>query len=447
MKASKRGDGNVVGGGFLTSVMALVLGVVLVQGMPLAQAQTFTLLHQFTGNADGGGPYSSLVMDRGGNLYGNAAYGGNLACRNFQGDGCGVVFKLTRHQSTWLFASLYTFAGGNDGSNPFGPVTIAADGTVYGTTNAGGGGGSCSSELGSGCGTVFRLRPPANRCSSVLCPWGETVLYRFSGGSDGWDPWAGVVVDGANNVYGTTYHGGASTYGTVFELTPSGSGWTKSEIHNFVGGSDGAYPASGLAWDGSGNLYGTTELGGGTGQCGQGGCGTVFQLTPSGSGWNENLLYSFRCGNDGCIPRATPILDSAGNVYGTSSDGFNTVYELSNSNGSWTFSSLYGFDFGGLESFTGTLARDAAGNLYGTTLFGGSSNCTYGCGTVFKLTPGDGGWTYSLLYSFTGRGDGQGPLGGVIVGSDGNLYGTAAEGGLGNNNCEIGCGTVWEITP
>ena len=416
----------------------------LAAGILAVQAQTFTVLHEFTGGSDGSNPYSSLVMDRSGSLYGAAPFGGSQMCETQNGIGCGTVFKLAHKTGGWVFSPLYGFTGYSDGNNPVGSLAIAPDGTIYGTTD-GGGLLNCRDTFGDGCGTVFHLQPPPTFCRSFLCPWDQTVLYQFTGGSNGNDPLAGVVLDGAGNLYGTLYQGGASQLGAAYEVSRSGSGWTESTIHSFAGGADGADPIAGLIFDGSGNLYGTTEFGGSAGTCTAGGCGTVFQLAPSGSGWTLNIIYNFPGSYN--LPLGGLIFDPQGNLYGTFADGVNGVFELTPTNGNWTFTSLYTQDYSGLEAFRSTLARDSAGNLYGTAEYGGDfTNCPHGCGTVYELTPSGDDWIYTQLYAFTGLDDGSLPVGGVVLDGDGNIYGTTYEGGA--HQCgAVGCGVVWEITP
>ena len=203
---------------------------------------------------------------------------------------------------------------------------------------------------------------------------------------------------------------------------------------------DGDYPISGLVFDQAGNLYGTTEYGGASCDC-----GTVFQLTPSGSGWTETVLYSFTYGDDGAFPYGGLIFDNAGNLYGTTEFGLSgngTVFQLTPSGGQWTYTLLYSLMSGqsGLAGPLGTLAIDAGGNLYGTA-FEGGGGCEYGCGTVFKLAPSAGGWAYSLLHEFAGGSDGALPYDGVILDRNGNLYGTASSGGT------RGQGVIFQITP
>jgi uncharacterized repeat protein (TIGR03803 family) len=388
-----------------------------------AQAQTFTVLHNFTNGADGGEPQAGLSMDRVGNLYGTASTGGNTSgvCSYLPNPiGCGTVFKLSRKGSGWVFTPIYTFSG-PDGAHPKARVIIGPDGTLYGTTYGGGGSG-CN---GYGCGTVFNLRPPATACKSALCPWTETVLYSFQGFTDGVQPTFGdLVFDGAGNLYGTTPHGGQGDHGTVYKLTPSNGGWSETVLYRFQGGHDGATPYGGVISDQAGNLWGTTAFGGTYNN------GTIYQLVPSGGGWTENVVYNFRGGDDGANPYAGLIVDQFGNFYGATY-GYNgttpKVYELSPPNGSWTFTALYSFGAG--QGIIGKLAMDAAGNLYGTNY--------YNAPEVFRLTPSNGGWTLTGAWS----GAGTNPCGNVIFDASGNLYTTAQTGGTGT------VGLVFEITP
>ncbi len=416
---------------YLFSALIFALAIVL---DTTGQAQTFQLLHIFTGGQDGYGPSAGLTMDRTGNLYGTAAGGG--------GGGAGTVFKMTHKNGGWLFTPLYSFAGGNDGGNPYARVIFGPDGSLYGTTFAGGG---CSS--GGHCGTVFNLRPSASACKAALCPWTETVLYRFTGGGDGgWPGYGDLTFDQVGNIYGTTQTGGnaacdpPSGCGTVFKLVQSSGGqWTENVLYSFTGLDDGAYPAGSVIFDQSGSLYGTTA------RNGTYGCGTVFELTPSGAGWTERTLYEFNPSQgDGCVSVAALIFDQLGNLYGTNSSGGlqdgGTVFELTpQQDGTWTEAVLYSFTGtpGSNDGPFGGLAVDAAGNLCGTTYGSGA----YLQGNVFKLTPSNGAWEYTSLHDFTGGGDGSQPWGAVVFDSHGNLYGTASSGGANGN------GVVWEITP
>ena len=399
-----------------------------------AVAQTFTVLHNFTDGQDGSVPAVGLVMDAAGNFYGTTWNGGQ---RNCGGGlyGCGAVFKLAHKASGWILTPLYDFAGGSDGSQPYSRVLFGLDGRLYGTTSGG----------QDGFGTVFNLTPLARTPRTSLDPWVETVLHRFSGGGDGSVPHGDPVFDASGNLYGTTYEGGAYGQGAVYKLTRSHGTWTQSVIYSFTGGTDGKWPLGGLIFDQSGNLYGTTSKGG------QYGYGALYALNPSTTGWTENVLHSFAGGNDGTGPVGGLVSDRVGDLYGTTQgDEYitcGTVYKLTPSPSSWTLTNLHVFDCGvDGENPDNGLVFDATGNLYGAAIYGGLSGCFGGCGVVFKLAPGsDGIWSYSLLHEFNG-GDGALPVGSVIVDANGNLYGTAAYGGT--YECSgRGCGVVWEITP
>jgi uncharacterized repeat protein (TIGR03803 family) len=282
-----------------------------------------------------------------------------------------------------------------------------------------------------GVGTVFELTPAGGGT------WTEKVLYSFSG-ADGNGPFGGVIFDAAGNLYGTTIGGGTYLAGTAFELTPAGGGtWTEKGLWSFGNGTDGTSPAAGLIFDAAGNLYGTTQTGGTNGG------GMVFELTPAGGGtWTEKVLYNFGNGTDGEQPAAGLIFDAAGNLYGTTAFGGTsskgTVFELTPAGGgTWTEKVLFRFNVTGGANPQAGLIFDAAGNLYGTTFGGGA----YNLGTLFELTPAGGGtWTEQVLHNFGNGTDGSGPWAGLTFDAAGKLYGTTRYGG------SYGGGTVFRFS-
>jgi uncharacterized repeat protein (TIGR03803 family) len=340
-----------------------------------------------------------------------------------------------RAQAADAYKTLYKFHSVEGPSEPEATLVFDASGNLYGATVDGG-------QYGSG--GVYKLAPNADGS------WTETELYSFTGGSDGSLPNSAVIFDASGNLYSSTFTGGEYRYGVVYELTPNSDGtWTESVLYSFTGGSDGALPGMGEIFDAAGNLYGTTRDGGAYGR------GVVFELTPNSNGtWTENVLYSFRGHKDGATPCfGNLIFDAAGNLYGTTGgwDGGSngTVFELTpNSNGTWTESVLHSFR-GGKDGSraVGALTFDQAGNLYGATYSGG----TYGEGTVFKLTPGSNGkWTKDVIHQFRGKtsGDGSNPYAGVIFDPAGNLHGTTYDGGSGPCSYQgPGCGTVFKLVP
>jgi uncharacterized repeat protein (TIGR03803 family) len=393
--------------------LCLVLFAVI---LPVAHAQTFTVIHNFSGGADGATPDTGLI-DAAGNFYGTAESGGNTGACNRQG--CGVVFKLSPKNSGWVLSSLYAFGGDDDGSAPRTGLTFGPDGALYGTTVNGG---------GQDFGTVYKLQPPTSICHSVVCSWTETILHRFAAGSDGAYPSGGVTFDAAGNLYGTTDGGGGSQFcainqgcGVVYELSPAG-GWNETLLYTFAGGADGQSPEAGLVANSAGDFFGTC-LGGARG-------GFVYELTPSGSGWSKSFIYSFTGGADGYTPIGL-IIDTSGNLYGATTfggpQGGGTVYQLSPSGGGWHYLQLNALMSGNPHLY-GPIARltmDAAGNLYGTTFQGGQHQA----GSVFKLTPAVGTWTYTSLHDFTGGSDGGNPGSRVLLDAQGNVYGAAHFGG------------------
>jgi uncharacterized repeat protein (TIGR03803 family) len=393
---------------------AILLGLAAVP--PSAHGQTFTVLHSFKGGTDGESPVGGVVRDAAGNLYGTTASGGGVTC--FFRDGCGTVFKVN---TTGKETVLYSFTGGADGAIPLAGLIRDAAGNLYGTTEYGGD-LACNSS-GVGCGTVFKVDTTGK----------ETVLYSFTPGADGAaKPFAGVIRDAAGNLYGTTAYGGPSSSGTVFKVDTNGK---ETVLYTFTGGRGGTdgYLPGGVIGDAAGNLYGTTYLGGDF-------YGTVFKLDSTG----KETVYRFRGGTNGEYPVGDLILDKAGNLYGTTENGgtsgFGTVFKL-NTNGKKTV--LYSFTGGADGNLpTAGVIADAAGNLYGTTQYGG----VFFNGTVFKL---DKTGKETVLYSFTDGADGAAPGASLVRDAAGNLYGTAIVSGDSGSLCTIvyGCGVVFKIAP
>jgi uncharacterized repeat protein (TIGR03803 family) len=310
---------------------------------------------------------------------------------------------------------LYSFTGGSDGANPQSRLTFDAAGNLYGTTYSGG--------LW-GYGTVFELSPNGNG------GWNETVLYSFTGGADGANPvWSYVMFDSVGNLYGTAYSGGANGYGVVFELSPVGTSWTETVLYSFAAGADGANPANGLIMDPAGNLYGKTLYG-------AYGDGIVFELSPSGGSWTEQVIYAAETE----ATNAGLTMDAAGNIYGTT---YSTVFELSpNGRGGWNpivIHTFAGAPKDGIDA-EGTPVLDQAGNLYGTTYSGGIGRFGYYYGTIYKLSPGKKGkWREEILHSFEMGGDN--PIAGIVFDTAGNIYFTTPFGG----QYAYIVGAVWEL--
>jgi len=387
------------------ALLAIFAVTMLTTATPAA-AQSERVLYSFNPDSQTGLiPLAALILDAAGNLYGTTGIGPGNGHRG------GTVFELTEIGGSWTLKTLHTFGIGTDGVRPQSSLIFDAEGNLYGTTSAGGANNG---------GIVFELSPKAGG------GWTEKILHNFGSSGDGASPLAGLILDASGNLYGTTYSGGSGTSescqysggttgdcGTVFELTPTAGGeWTEKILHNFGIGTDGVNPQAGLIFDAAGNLFGTT-FGGGSGLfCtiigGPGaGCGTAFELTPAAAGeWTEKILYNFGMTN------YSAFSPSGGLIFG------------------------------------------AAGNLFGTTYFGGDCGASIdralGCGTVFELTPTAGGeWTESILYNFGFPPDPSGPQGGVIFDAAGNLYGASYGGGATPicSNDTLRCGTVYKLKP
>jgi len=405
----------------LAQIRALSLLVVLsLAGSASSIGQpNFQVLHNFPSHDhDGGGLWGSLVIDRKGNLYGTTGGGGVY--------GDGTVFKLKpQRNGHWSEHILHSFSYKNEGGSPIAGPTLGEAGNLFGTT---GYGGTYDD------GTVFELSPG-------LSGWNLVVLHSFDFyGGDGADAWGSLVFDNSGNVFGTTRQGGPNDGGgTVFELSPGDSGWTYNIRHTFCAPppcTDGASPESGLIFGTDGNLYGTT-------------LGTVFRLKTKN--WKEHALHRFhwqKGDREGYMLYGGVVFDQTGNLYGATAGGgtdyrcqggCGTVFGLSpQPDGHWKETILHTFhmDANGYAPFAGPIV-DAAGNLYGTTAWGGTRNG----GTVYKLAPQpDGTWKFSVLHRFTGP-DGYQSQAALVMDKKGNLYGTTTLGGTG------GVGVVFKIKP
>jgi uncharacterized repeat protein (TIGR03803 family) len=396
-----------------------------------AAAGQFTVLHNFQANP-AAYPQTGLIAGPDGSLYGTTAI--QNGCPRL----CGAVFELAKTASGWRYRVVHKFRGPQvDGEVPFGQLLLDNAGNLYGTTFSNGS-STCVTQH-TDCGTVFMLSPTATG-------WAEKVLYRFTGGADGAFPIGNLLLDTAGNLYGTTLGGGSfnrcRTFGcgVVFELSPGSSSWTLNALYTFTGGNDGWRP-DGLTFDVNGSLLGVSQFGGAFNS------GTVFELTAGVAGWTESVLYTFTGGSDGAYPSSQLIFDSKGNLYGTASagglvdcsgSGCGTIFELSPNGSGWTFTDLYSFS-GADGEFPRGVQFDPAGNLFGAA-FGGDAGCQLGCGVLFKLAPGSGKWNETVLYKFKGTSDGQSPTP-VILDAAGNLFGAAVTGGSRN------LGTLFELTP
>jgi uncharacterized repeat protein (TIGR03803 family) len=328
---------------------------------------------------------------------------------------------------------IYGFSGNRDGGYPDGDLVVDSAGNIYGTTVEGG-------KFDSGA--VFKLTPSGNS-------WAETVLYSFTSGADGGQPYGGVTLDARGNLYGTAVIGGDFTgencvedgCGVVFKLTHSGGKWTETVIHSFTGGSDGYGPGSGLTFDQQGNLYGMTPTGGADG------FGDIYQLSPGQNvKWRLKVIHTFTGGEDGGTGSAGRLIfDGAGNLYGVATvggaNGAGTAYKLTlNSDGKWRLKTLYAFKGEPDAGFPyGGLVLDASGNLYGTSYYDGANDV----GAVYRLARRNGVWTETVLYSFKGNEDGSGPISTLVFDAAGDLYGTTSEGGAAG----CSCGTIFKLTP
>jgi uncharacterized repeat protein (TIGR03803 family) len=396
-------------------IFAVVLALALT-----ASASTEKVLWNFGGGTDGSGPWSNyFISDAKGNLYAATASGGTYSA--------GTVFMLTLAGKETV---LYEFKGGTaDGNGPHGRLAFDAKGNIYGSTQGGG---------TNGTGTVYELSPKTGG------GWTEKVLYSFSAtGADGSNPSAGMTIAPDGTMYSTTPDGGAYSGGVIFSLKKTAKGWKQTVIHSINFPTEGGFPYEGLMQDAAGNLYGVAPAGGASQQ------GVVYRLSPTKKGWVDTVLYSFtgQNGDGSGLYWIDLISDSAGNIYGATSFGgtnnTGTVWELVYSKTKKNYSEKVLYEFGAGGSGDGNnpyggLVMDSKGNLYGTTLNGGSSGTL---GAFYKLTKQGKTWKETVLHSFLGANDGAQPTGNPYIDAKGRLYGMAETGGKSN------LGIVYRITP
>ena len=392
---------------FVLTIVVLVMAAVV--GLPAA-AQTFKTLHQFDTEKSGEGaiPHGALLRDAAGNLYGTTLAGGSSD---------GTVFKI---DSTGKETILFTFNLPVSGSSPDTPLIQDQTGNLYGIVQEGGPGNG---------GLVYKLSPQGD----------QTILHAFQLGPKGSPviPTGGLLMDKSGNLFGTTLSGGkcSSGCGVIFRLDPAGK---LHLLYKFTGGSDGSEPFGPLVQDARGNLYGVARAGGDL-SCPDpdspgDGCGTVFKLAKNGA---LTVLHTFAGGKDGSVPQGGLAMDAAGNLYGVTGVGgnheFGTAFKISK-DGKYTI--LHRFLRKEGTSPNGGLVLDDAGNLYGTAAF----NSGHNLGSVFQLSP-DG--VLTVLHRFKGEDDGAIPSAGLIRDSAGHLYGTTT---MDVSNRKIQ-GTAFEITP
>jgi len=381
-------------------------------------ADTTKLIYSFAGDNDGEYTDTELAIDAAGNLFGTSVQGGAF--------GGGTVFQLS---PAGVHTVLYNFTGGRDGGEPYKGVTLDAQGNLYGTAVTGGG-GSCEG----GCGVVFELKNSGGS-------WDFSVIHTFSG-ADGSGPGSPVTIDKHGNVYGTTPTGGANGVGVVYQLKPDGTGrWRRHVIYTFTGGADGQGGSAGrLLVNDLGHLFGACTVGG------VNGLGTVYELAPNPGQWRFTTLYAFKGARDGALPYGGLLFGKSGHLYGTTyyagTHGLGTVYKLTHHrNGTWTHAVLYSFKGGsdGASPISNVVA-DATGSLYGTTSDGGSPACS--CGVIFKMSQGPKGrWSESVVYRFPGTPNPGFAYNGMVGDDAGNFYGATVHGGSSND------GAIYKFTP
>ncbi len=415
--------------------------VAVVRAAPIARAAsgpTETVLYHFHGHQDGAHPRGPLLVAANGSLY------GTTFTTNGRGrPGAGTLFQLEPSRSGYTESVLHRFRArtSDDGALPVGRLLPDGSGALFGVTEYGG-------DENDGAVYEFSLQ----RVGAAK----ERVLHAFTSGADGFDANGDLLADAAGNLYGTTAYGGSGYSqcnrgcGTVFELRPTASGYAESILYAFQGGTDGYSPRGGLIADATGTLYGTTAFGG-ISTCRYGGCGTVFKLAPEPSGYRKTTLYNFQGGDaDGDGPYGTLVADKTGAMYGVVGATFGMIFKLAPT-GSSAYSERIIYLFRGLgdgAAPNGDLILDDNGDIYGTAQANSCASC--GFGTAFELVPSSSGYREVTLHAFAGGSDGANPQAGLVL-DNGVLYGTTGFGGTGcpaKGSPEFGpgCGTVFSIT-
>ena len=447
---------------------SILYALILALAPPSSAQWNEQVLYSFQGGSDGSTPVGAIVFDKQGNLYGATSYAASPSCPGV--GGCGMVYQLSppaNNGGPWTETILHVFQGlaFGDGGGPEGGLVMDAEGNLYGTTAYNGTGGCRPGGL-VGCGVVYEMSPPAQPGGT----WTETVIYSFQGGNDGSFPWGDLVFDKAGNLYGATAFGGGkgtncgdSLYqncGTVFEVSPpqtKGGAWTEKVLFSFAGlepwsiAADGSEPNGGLVFDEAGNIYGTADYGGSNIEnCGSSGCGAVFELIPpkeKGGAWTEDVLYRFLGHpNDGARPNGNLVIvddEVYGTTYGGGSAQVGILYSLEHANSRWVKTTLYTFSgYPSLSNPEGGLTITKDGDVLGTAVNGGASG-----GGIFRVMPPAGnGWSILDLYNFGRAPAASGPRAELVSDGANDFYGITQVGGTGQA-CDGGCGTVYEVWP
>jgi uncharacterized repeat protein (TIGR03803 family) len=433
----------------LLRAVLLCLPPVAAVAAPLGQPVE-TSLYLFKGKPDAGNPRGTLVADASGTLYGPTLAGGADDDGKTSLGVWGAIFAVAPPQRGFAERVIYSFQGGGDGWSPHGKLAVGHGGVLFGGTTEGGSGGY---------GTVFSLTPSA-------AGYVHRVVYAFSGGADGSGPLGGLIRGAGDTYYGTTAGGGLTACiggcGTVFRIARQGRRYVETVLYAFAGGADGERPKSDIVADRDGDLFGTTEIGGGSRLC-NGGCGTAFELARTTTGYSERVLYAFAGGADGEYPEATLLIGPRGTLYGTtnqgggttcnSGTGCGTAFALTPGPGRYTETLIHRFLLNGdlTDGYfpNAELVAGPDGTLYSTTLAGGFQN-SYGFGTVFALTPSGGGFVETILHPFAAGADGANPYNGLAIArlpAGFMLVGTTSRDGDMTGCQDAGCGTVFGVTP